>query len=161
MIRSLALKLAMLAITMGVVFWITWQPVKPQQNDSGLPDTPSLAASLSVDVGQHRTNPVVQSVDAPIGAALKTSNHVGVGDHTGPRLVDLNSASVDELEALPGIGAVLAQRVIAYRKSVGRFLAVEDLREVKGIGAKTFDRIKPLVTVARGEQKGKTEKRPS
>jgi competence protein ComEA len=55
---------------------------------------------------------------------------------------------------------VLAERVIAYRESVGRFQSVEDLREVTGIGSKNFDRLKPLVTVARTDTKGKMEKRP-
>jgi competence protein ComEA len=76
-------------------------------------------------------------------------------------LLDLNRASAEDLESLPGIGAVLAQRVIAYRKSVGRFQAVEELREVKGIGVKKFDRIKLLVMVAASGSKGKTEKQPS
>ncbi|HWG97610.1 MAG TPA: helix-hairpin-helix domain-containing protein [Nitrospira sp.] len=62
--------------------------------------------------------------------------------------LDLNRASAGELESLPGIGAVLAQRVIAFRESAGGFRTVEDLREVKGIGAKTFDRLKSLVTVS-------------
>jgi competence protein ComEA len=55
---------------------------------------------------------------------------------------------------------VLAERMIAYRKSVGRFRTVEDLREVAGIGAKKFDRLKPLVTVAAAETKNNVEKRP-
>ena len=76
------------------------------------------------------------------------------------RVVDLNRATAKELESLPGIGAVLAERVIAYRQSVGRFQSVEDLREVAGIGSKKFDRLKPLVTVAAAETKGKQEKRP-
>jgi competence protein ComEA len=62
---------------------------------------------------------------------------------------------------LPGIGAVLAQRMIAYRTSIGRFHAIEELREVKGIGSKKFDRIRPLVTVAVSSSKGKAEKHPS
>ena len=75
---------------------------------------------------------------------------VGLSDPT-------SRATLDELESLPGIGAVLAQRVIDHRRSVGRFQAVESLREVKGIGATKFEQIKFLVTVARG----KTEKQPS
>jgi competence protein ComEA len=79
----------------------------------------------------------------------------------GPRnAVDLNQATAKELESLPGIGAVLAERVIAYRNSVGRFRTVEDLREVAGIGSKKFDRLKPLVTVAAAGTKREAEKRP-
>lgn len=161
MIRSLSIKLAMLAITMGIVFWIIWPPIKLQRQVLESNSNPLVSKSSSITEMQSRETPVNQSAGGPIAVSPGVPNHVGVADNAVPRLVDLNSATVDELESLPGIGAVLAQRVIAYRQSVGRFLAVEDLRGVKGIGSKTFGRIKPWVTVARGEPKGKTEKRPS
>ncbi|MBH0193391.1 MAG: helix-hairpin-helix domain-containing protein [Nitrospira sp.] len=161
MIRSLGLKLALLAITMGVVFWIRWQPAELQRNDSESTSARSGTVNASIVDPQPRGALAIQTAVGPNAATPEASNHIAAAGHAGPRLVDLNSATRDELESLPGIGAVLAQRVIAYRQSVGRFLAVEDLREVKGIGSKTFDRIKPWVTVAKGEQKSKVEKRPS
>lgn len=161
MIRSLSLKLAMLTITMGVVFWIRWQPVEPQQHHSESRSNSFLTMTSSIAEAQSQTIPVSQSTGAPIAVTPGVSNSVDVAGHAVPRLVDLNSATVSELESLPGIGVVLAQRVVAHRTSVGRFQAVEDLREVKGIGAKKFDQIKSLVMVARGVQKGKTEKRTS
>jgi competence protein ComEA len=161
MIRSLALKLTMLAITMGVVFWIRWQPAGLQQKDSETIGTPSVTVTSPMVEEPAQTSPVRQSTGGPIAVIPGEVSPTGVADHAVPRLVDLNSATVDELESLPGIGTVLAQRVIAHRTSVGRFLAVEDLREVKGIGVKKFEQVKSLVTVARGVQKGKSEKRPS
>lgn len=161
MIRSLGLKLAMLAITMGMVFWIRWQPAEFQRNVSELTSAQSGTVNAPIVDAQPRGTLTIQTAVGTDAAAPEASNHIGVAGHAGPRLVELNSATRDELESLPGIGAVLAERVIAYRQSVGRFLAVEDLRAVKGIGSKTFDRIKLLVTVAKGEQKSKVEKRPS
>ncbi len=99
-----------------------------------------------------------QTPDSSPRGASPAASHVNVAAQ--PHVVDLNSATAQELESLPGIGAVLAERVIAYRKSVGRFRTVEDLREVAGIGSKKFDRLKPLVTVAAAETKRNTEKRP-
>jgi competence protein ComEA len=61
-------------------------------------------------------------------------------------LLNLNTATLEELEALPGIGPTLAQRIIDYRDQNG-FFAVEDLLNVPGIGQSTFDQIKDLVTV--------------
>jgi competence protein ComEA len=61
-------------------------------------------------------------------------------------LLNLNIATLEELEALPGIGPTLAQRIIDYRDQNG-FFAVEDLLNVPGIGQSTFDQIKDLVTV--------------
>ncbi len=61
--------------------------------------------------------------------------------------LDLNLASEGELEELPGIGPVLAQRIIAWRESSGPFTAVAQLREVTGIGERLFQQLAPLVAV--------------
>ncbi len=64
------------------------------------------------------------------------------------RLLDLNQAKKYELEALPGIGPVLAQRIIDYRDRHGGFKTVSQLRNVSGIGPKRYAAIKDLVTVS-------------
>ena len=84
---------------------------------------------------------------------------VAVRSVTQTRL-DINRADAKALESLPGIGAVLAQRVIEYRTAVGRFQAIDDLRSVKGIGPKIFERIRPLVMIATAETNDKVEKQP-
>jgi competence protein ComEA len=61
--------------------------------------------------------------------------------------VNINTASKKELDALPGIGEVLAQRIINYRSANGPFRSVDDLTKVKGIGAKTLEKLKPYATV--------------
>jgi competence protein ComEA len=62
-------------------------------------------------------------------------------------LLDLNTASLADLDRLPGVGPVLAQRIIAWRSQHGRFRSVDQLREVAGVGATKFADIKPLVRV--------------
>jgi comEA protein len=62
-------------------------------------------------------------------------------------LINLNSATSTDLELLPGVGPVLAKRIIDFRKTHGGFLTVEGLLEVKGIGTKTFKEISQYVTV--------------
>jgi competence protein ComEA len=54
---------------------------------------------------------------------------------------------LEELDMLPGIGPVLAQRILDYRAEIGGFLSVEELLEVKGIGEKTLDKILEYITV--------------
>jgi competence protein ComEA len=61
--------------------------------------------------------------------------------------VNLNTATVQQLDALPGIGPVLAQRILDWRTAHGRFASVDQLREVNGIGPSRFDDLKPLVAV--------------
>ncbi|WP_433080122.1 helix-hairpin-helix domain-containing protein [Dactylosporangium sp. CA-052675] len=65
----------------------------------------------------------------------------------GSGLVDLNTASAAELQKLPGIGEVLAQRIVEYREAHGGFRAVTDLRHVEGIGDAKFAQLKDKVTV--------------
>jgi len=69
--------------------------------------------------------------------------------HENPlkKKIDLNSASASELELLPQIGPALSQRIIDYRKTKGKFQKIEDLMKVSGIGPKTFEKIKDLITV--------------
>ena len=62
-------------------------------------------------------------------------------------LVDPNRATAEELRALPGIGPVMAERIVAFRQQRGRFRKLEELMEVKGVGARTFARLKPLMTI--------------
>jgi competence protein ComEA len=60
--------------------------------------------------------------------------------------IDLNRAGIADLDALPGIGPRLAQRIVAARARDGPFRRVEELRRVRGIGPKTLARIRSLVT---------------
>ncbi len=59
--------------------------------------------------------------------------------------VDVNNAGVEELMRLPGIGEVLARRIVAYREEHGPFESVDDLENVEGIGEKTLERIRERV----------------
>jgi competence protein ComEA len=61
--------------------------------------------------------------------------------------VNLNTATLDQLDALPGIGPVLAQRILDWRAANGRFSAVDELGEVSGIGEATLGDVRALVTV--------------
>ena len=66
---------------------------------------------------------------------------------SGTQMVNLNSATVPQLETLPGIGRSTAEKIVEYRQKSGGFKKVEDLMNVQGIGEKSFLKLKPLVTV--------------
>jgi competence protein ComEA len=69
----------------------------------------------------------------------------------GPKALDgkinINTATVEELDTLPGIGPAFAQRIIEYRESNGPFMSIEDIVLVSGIGDATFAKIKDLITI--------------
>jgi competence protein ComEA len=62
-------------------------------------------------------------------------------------LVDINIASLEQLDTLPGIGPITAQEIINYRDTNGPFARIEDIMNVPRIGQATFDKIKDLITV--------------
>jgi len=62
--------------------------------------------------------------------------------------VNLNTATLDQLATIPGIGVKTAERIIAYREKNGGFKKIEDLMNVSGVGEKSFLKMKPLITVA-------------
>lgn len=80
----------------------------------------------------------------PAPDSTTVSPHAGI---TSNGLVDLNAASSEELETLPGIGPAKAEAIIEHRLTNGPFARVEDLVEVSGIGEKTFDSLRHLITV--------------
>ncbi|HEX9724664.1 MAG TPA: helix-hairpin-helix domain-containing protein [Vicinamibacteria bacterium] len=66
--------------------------------------------------------------------------------------VNLNTATVEQLVELPGIGQAVAARIVAYRETNGSFGKIEELMNVRGIGEKTFLRLRPLIFVEQGKK---------
>lgn len=62
-----------------------------------------------------------------------------------PEPLNINTASAEELQTLPNIGAQMAQRIVDYREQYGEFASVEALQKVKGIGAKRLEKLRPFV----------------
>lgn len=147
MIRSLLLKLGLLSITIGVVFWVRWAPQPPVHSTPSTTEQ-QVVVSQATEVEKRESRTADSSSRLVEGPNIEAVAQTNPSRTAIPARLDLNRASAGELESLPGIGAVLAQRVIAFRESAGGFRAVEDLREVKGIGSKKFERIRSLVTVS-------------
>ena len=74
--------------------------------------------------------------------------------------VNLNTASKDELVALPGIGPAKAQAIIDYRTQNGPFRSVDEVRKVRGIGEKLFQQLRPELTVAQAQAQARAEAKP-
>ena len=88
-------------------------------------------------------------IAAPAGQRASERTTPAAKAASGP--LNLNTATVAQLEALPGIGKSVAERILEYREKSGGFKKVEDLMNVRGIGEKSFLKLKPLITVSSGK----------
>ena len=84
--------------------------------------------------------PRLGGADRPAGPARKTAVR-------RPLRLDLNRANQEDLESLPGVGPVIAERILRLRQELGRFREVDDLRSVRGIGPATIERIRSVVMI--------------
>ena len=84
---------------------------------------------------------------APGGSAPAAVPTTGTTPGSSAGLVNVNTATAEELETLPGIGEVLAATIIQYREEHGPFTSVDQLLDVSGIGEVTLEEIRELVTV--------------
>jgi competence protein ComEA len=89
----------------------------------------------------------VKSSGAPKGEAGGKASAPKKLSKPGEGTVNINSANLDQLQRLPGIGPAYAQRIIDYRTQNGRFQAVDELDEVKGIGSKKLEKLRPFVSL--------------
>lgn len=92
--------------------------------------------------------PAAPDAAAPPAAGPAAAGTGTVGAPAGPGArLNLNAATLDQLDGLPGIGPVTAQRILEWRTRNGRFSQVEQLREIEGIGERRFGQLRELVTV--------------
>ena len=121
---------------------VEWQPVQrliTKEDTTGT--TSSDPADLYAD-GDHAASaspPAAQSTEDAYSSPSDGSPSDG--------LIGINTANASELQELPGIGPAKAAAILAYRNEHGPFSSVDELLEVKGIGEKTLQTLKPLVTL--------------
>jgi competence protein ComEA len=140
MLSSLLVRVAMVALTMGLVCWIGW--TIPASRDAEM-----LHAEGPGETNQSPLLPVPPSTPE-VQVTPPSQRHMReFARPSAPLTLDVNRANQRDFQRLPGIGPVLARRIVEYRESQGAFHDIEQLRRVKGIGKKTFERIRAFVAV--------------
>ncbi len=108
------------------------------------PEALNLAAPL--EDGSKIIVPLLNASTAT-APSFSTSPAQPTTSALSPGPININQATQSELESLPGVGPVIAQRIIAYRDENGPFTTTEAIQKVAGIGPVTFERLKDLITV--------------
>ncbi len=109
-------------------------------------DLAKLNLARKLNDGELISVPTRAPTRQATAAASEPSPRVSTGT-TPQAKVNLNTATVEELDKLPGIGPALAQRIVDYRNQKGSFKKIEEVKNVKGIGDSLFNDIQDLVTV--------------
>lgn len=99
-------------------------------------------SGLRLYQNKWRSLPLLQEIHDP-----GKMDFIETGDMHCIQKVSLNKANREELESLPGIGPVIAQRIIEYRNTHHRFKSIDEVRQVKGIGEKTLHKIRSKLTL--------------
>ena len=88
----------------------------------------------------------ILTMAAPVGRAYPAAQQSST--QTAAPALNLNTATQADLEKLPGVGPAMAKQILDYRQKNNGFKKIEELMNIKGIGEKSFLKLKPLVTVA-------------
>lgn len=110
-------------------------------------DVSSINLARPLTDGERVYVPKRGEVPAADPGASAAAPGAGGGGPAAPEKVNINTATVAQLEELPGIGEVIAQRIVDYRTQHGPFKTIRDLLKVEGIGEKKFESIQDHVTV--------------
>ncbi|MEA1871832.1 MAG: ComEA family DNA-binding protein [Chloroflexota bacterium] len=153
--------LAIAAIAGGVMLAVQHSRSQPVEIVLSQTEPPELSGELYIGgaVANPRTYPLregdtLQALLSDAGVEPDADlSHIELyipreGEEQSPQKIDINRADPWLLEALPGIGEVLAQRIVDYRSENGPFKRIEDLLKVSGIGPATFEKIKGYITVS-------------
>ena len=110
-------------------------------------DGVTVRTARAVSAQAESAQPSVPATAAPTEEPKEAPTEAPTQPPTEPGPLDLNHATAQELTTLPGIGEVLAQRIVDYREAHGPFQSVEELIAVEGIGEGRLEKLRELVTV--------------
>ena len=139
--RAVVLVAMLFALGAGRDLWLAHHP---RELPRPLPLAGEKTHAGSRDPRMMEPAPMDSGIPQPPGAL---GSRPAAGDRAPIPVVDLNRASMEELDRLPGVGPVLARRILEHRQSHGRFREVDELLAVRGIGPRLLERMREHVQV--------------
>lgn len=137
--------------------WLAAESAAPQASEAGIPEPGQTTAAAFAGTGTSQsTRPPEETTEVPASTIqlpgettppVTEAATAGAANPEDSGLININTATRAQLESLPGIGEVLAQRIIDYRDANGPFTSVTQLTRVSGIGEKRLAAIIDLITV--------------
>lgn len=139
--HRVGLVLGFLAVAATLVLILTGQKTTPFQFES-------KKQTEVVNISNEKVlNQSTESVQPQVISKKTIQKKTASETKTPNNQININTATVSQLESLPYVGPVMARRIIDYRQSYGPFKNIESLDQVNGIGPKTLEKLRPLITV--------------
>ncbi len=105
-----------------------------------------IGSAVRVYRGRWQPLPEMDEDEAVIAKIVALPDTKGNREeNTGPLKIPVNTATDEMLQRIPGVGPVMARRILAYRQNSGKFHSTEDLLKVKGIGPRTLEKMRPYI----------------
>lgn len=150
----------------AIFAWLLWGNQAKTEVQLTKSNIPENTTEITVDVKGNVNQPGVYTLpsdsrvidvveaaggftDSENGQDVNLARRVTDGEMIviGQNKINLNTADLQELKSISGIGDVLAQRIIDYRTENGKFYSIEEIRQIQGIGTGMFEKIKNFITV--------------
>ena len=127
-------------------------PELPEVDPAKVAAFDSISQRLAEEDRLGRKVSVAGAVPTGRQQGTRRESKAGPQGLPAPQSIEINNASETELVRLPGIGQVMARRIVLFRRQNGPFGRLEDLRKVRGIGPKVFEKISPYITLGQRRQ---------
>lgn len=135
-----------------VIQIFTANELKKQKKDEDPSATDTICQENTIIIDKCKEETIIKDVDTPnsndvIVSTEKKDNVTNKKEDSTPKIISINTASIDELVTLPGIGESKAVNIIKYREEHGAFKTIEEITNVSGIGESAYNKIKDFITV--------------
>ncbi len=137
-------------LVVGFAMWSNYVPMESAVGPvESLQFTTSkkVASSVSSDASSDVLSVNASSTSSTASSAVSSQQQTSPSAPSQSSKININTATLDELDTLPGIGPAKAKAIIEYRENTSMFYYVEDILYVSGIGEKTFEQIKDLICI--------------